>query len=329
MNDQILLIVLVVAFFGGSCLLLKIALPIFRRLKVGQSVRTDGPSMHLSKGGTPTLGGIIIILSTIIISFLMSLFKQQLSSFFTTQTLLLVLPFVSYGLIGFIDDFLIVIKKNNTGLKPKFKFLLELLMAGLYYFLLLGFQFRNQLNFFGINIPLGFGYGVFLLIMFSGMTNATNFTDGIDGLLSLTALSSFIAIGIIAYLKDNYQVLTMCIAVCVSLIAFLAFNLPKARIFMGDTGSLALGALMCSMCVLLKCELLIIVIGIVYVVELLSVMLQVWFFKRTKGNRLIKMAPLHHHFEFLGYSEGEIDLLFFGINLIFAIIGIYLGVLIF
>lgn len=329
MTRQLGLIVIIGVLFGGATILLKIALPLFRRLKFGQMVRTEGPSMHLGKGGTPTLGGILIIISTILINLVLNLLNPNGSYFTSIESLLLIIPFVGYGIIGLIDDLLIILKKKNEGLKPKMKFLLEIIMAGLYYFILLGFQFRNQLNFFGIKVPLGFGYGVFLLIMFSGMTNATNFTDGVDGLLSLTSLTSFIAIGIIAYLKDNNAVAIMCIAICLSLIAFLVFNLPKAQIFMGDTGSLALGALMCSMCVLLKCELLIVIIGLVYVIELCSVMLQVWFFKRTKGQRLIKMAPLHHHFEYRGYTEGEIDLLFFGISLIFAILGIYLGVLVF
>lgn len=302
-------------------------IPLIRRNKWGQNIRSDGPRSHLKKTGTPTMGGIVII-----IIFLLTLFVFLLTyniKYDFKQCLLLIIPFIGYGVIGFTDDYLIVKRHNNIGLKPSLKFIFELIIATLFYFLYLELGYSNKLNFFGIYVDLKFLYGCMIVLVLTGFTNATNFTDGLDGLLGLSSISSFIGLGILGYLKDELIICYIAIVITSVIIGFLVFNLPKAKIFMGDTGSLAIGALIVSMLIVLKCEILIIFFGFIYLVEVISVMLQVWYFKRTRGKRIFKMAPIHHHFELCGLSEYKIDILFFMINLSMTIIGIYLGVKVF
>lgn len=295
--------------------------------QMGQSIRKVGPKKHLKKSGTPTMGGILIIINTCL--FLLIFIKIFKINIDIKKLIMLLLPFIGYGLIGFIDDYLIIKNHNNQGLKPTLKFILELLLAGIYYFLYLELGFKNELNLFGIYINLEFLYGVFIILFFTGITNATNFTDGIDGLLGSNAIISFGGIAIISYLKKEEICFWLCVIVIFGILSFLLYNLPKASIFMGDTGSLAIGGLISSMLIILKCEILILFFGFIYLVEIISVILQVWYFKRTKGKRLFKMTPLHHHFELLNLSENKIDSLFSFINLIMTIIGIYLGVIVF
>lgn len=328
-SQLILILILVVAFILGS-LVVKVTIPLLHRFKFGQNIRTEGPKSHFAKSGTPTMGGIIIILYSLLVFFILLLiFQKKIENIHWVDILIMIFPYLGYGIIGLIDDALIVIKKNNNGLKPQNKFLLELLVAALFYFLYLSLGYENTINFFGAKVNLGFVYGILILFLFSGMSNATNFTDGLDGLLSLTSITTFLCIGIFAYLKEQVLIGLMCLAIIISLVSFLVFNLPKATIFMGDTGSLAIGGLMSSMMIILKAEVLLLFIGIIYISEVVSVMLQVWYFKRTKGKRILRMAPLHHHFELGGFSEAEIDILFSFINLLFSIIGIYLGVKLF
>ncbi len=304
-----------------------IFIPLIKRKKWGQNIRTEGPRNHLKKAGTPTFGGIIIIVCSILGFFLFtSLFHFNYE---VKKLILLIIPFLGYGLVGFLDDYLIIKYHNNEGLSPTLKFILELVIASGFYFLYLELGYENNLNFFGVNTKLSFFYGCFIVLLLTGFTNATNFTDGLDGLLGMVALTTFIGIGILAYLKDEMLICYFVVAITSVLIGFLIFNLPKAKIFMGDTGSLALGALMVSMLIVLKCEILIIFFGFIALVEVLSVMLQVWYFKRTKGQRILRMAPIHHHFELKGLSENKIDILFTLINLVMVVIGIYLGVIVF
>lgn len=298
-----------------------------KKKQIGQSIRTAGPKNHLIKSGTPTMGGIIIIINTIICYLLfIYLFKITFSNL---KILVLLIPFVGYGLIGFIDDYLIIKKHNNDGLRPTTKFIFELLLATIFYFIYLELGFNNNLNFFGILIDLGFLYGVFIILFFTGFTNATNFTDGLDGLLSFNAISSFLCIAALCLIKNEKEAFWLSIMIIWTLISFLVFNLSKASLFMGDTGSLAIGAMICSILIYLKCEILIIFFGFIYLVEILSVILQVWYFKRTKGKRIFKMTPIHHHFELKGLNENQIDLLFSVCNLFMSVIGLYLGVKIF
>ena len=322
MNKSLIYVIIISIFI--ITILFSLFIPILKKVKFGQSIRTDGPKSHEVKKGTPTMGGILIIICSIIL-YLVLLWINK-CFFKINNIILLIIPFLGYGIIGLIDDLLIIIKKNNIGLKPLYKFSLELLIGSIYYFIYLGISYDNRVNFFGVYVDFGFLYGVILVILFSGFSNATNFTDGIDGLLSITSITTFIGILIYSIILNNLEVMYLCISLIITLIAFLFFNFPKARIFMGDTGSLSIGGLMISMLVELKSEILIIFFGFIYFIEIFSVILQVWFFKRTKGRRILKMAPLHHHLEFIGYSEYQIDILFSVVNLLFVVIGIMFGV---
>lgn len=269
------------------------------------------------------MGGIVIVIICIINLILISnndlfVLKKELS--------LILIPFIGYALVGLFDDLLILINKNNKGLKPNIKFILELFIGTYFYTVYLGLGNLNLFNFFGINIDCSFIYGAIIVILFSGFTNATNFTDGLDGLLSLTSLGSFSGIGIYSYLINNYTVFVFSFIMVGAILSFLVFNLPKASIFMGDTGSLAIGGAMLGCLIVLRSEYLILFFGFIYIVELFSVMLQVWYFKRTKGSRILKMAPFHHHLELVGLNDNLINILFTLLNLLFVIIGIILGV---
>lgn len=322
MNKQWLILFLILGFLF-NIFLYQIFLKIIKRSNIRQSIREEGPKRHQKKAGTPTMGGIIIIIGTLILYLTGKiLFKLTLNF----SDLLLLFPFVSYGIIGLIDDLLSIKHHENEGLSVKQKFLLEILVSGIFYFLVLTLNFDNTLSFFGTPVELGFLYGVFIMLLMTFITNATNFTDGLDGLLGSSSLTSFLSIGILAYLKNEMSVCFLCLVLSFSLCGFLIFNYNKAKLFMGDTGSLAIGGLMCSILIYLKMEMLIIFFGAIYIIEILSVILQVWFFKRTKGERIFKMTPLHHHFELINFSEYQIDFLFSGFNLIMSIIGIIIGV---
>ncbi|MGM9899673.1 MAG: phospho-N-acetylmuramoyl-pentapeptide-transferase [Bacilli bacterium] len=327
MSSLFILISLALVCFIVNVVIIKAFIPILKRLKFGQSIRTEGPKNHLVKNGTPTLGGIFIILNTILFYIVARIIlKDEFSTTSIINEILIFIPFIGYGIIGLIDDLLTIKKKQNEGLTPRKKFILELIIATIFYLLYLTVSFDNSLNFFGIKVELYFIYGVILLFLFTGFTNATNFTDGIDGLLGTTSLTSFICIGIYSYLVNQYLIAIICLIISMVILGFLLFNFNRAKLFMGDTGSLAIGGLIVSMLIYLKSEILILFFGLIYIVEIISVILQVWFFKKTKGDRLFKMTPLHHHYELQGYSEYSIDLYFSLINLLFSLIGIMIGV---
>lgn len=308
-------------------MVIKLFLPILKKLKFGQNIRLEGPKSHYKKSGTPTMGGVIIIIVTLSgYYFAKLLFGDYFIHYQLIDDLVILFPFIAYGIIGLIDDLLTIKKHTNEGLTVKQKFILEIVFAGIYYFIYLTLHFNNNLNFFGANLELGFVYGILVLLLLTASTNATNFTDGIDGLLGTTAITSFLCLGIYSYIIGKYNIMFIAISVIIAILGFLVFNFNSAKLFMGDTGSLALGGLLVSCLIYLKIELLIIFFGFIYFVEIISVILQVWFFKRTKGQRIFKMTPLHHHFELLGCNEYEIDLLFSLTNLLFSVIGILLGV---
>ena len=323
-----LLILIIIGLLLGICTF-HTTIPLLYHFKFGQSIRKEGPKRHNLKSGTPTLGGIVIFLVSFFLWLTLLLFNHYFNSQTIFNILQLLIPFLGFGLIGFIDDFLIIIKKNNVGLHPKTKLLLQILIAIISTLLYQLMNRNNVLNFFGESLYLSFFYLIWIVIGFVGFSNATNLTDGIDGLLGGCSTISFTGIYLIAIYEENYVVAYLSISIIIALLAFLFFNLPKAKIFMGDTGSLAVGAIMFAMLISLNKELLIIFFGFIYIVETVSVILQVWFFKKTKGSRLFRMTPLHHHFELLGYSENKIDLLFWTISVFTTIIGIILGVKIF
>ncbi len=306
----------------------QIVIPLLRRFKFGQSIRKEGPTRHYGKSGTPTMGGIVIVVISIIL-FITYLIRIKKDIVIWQNVLLIIIPFIGFAIIGFVDDFLIIVKKNNLGLPASIKFLLQIIISSISYYLILTIRKDNMLNFFGIKIDIGFLYGILIIIGFAGVSNATNLTDGLDGLLAGCSIISICGIYLIARFKGNELVMYFSLSLMVATLCFAIFNFPKASIFMGDVGSLAIGAAIFAMLIALRMEILFIFFGIIYICETISVILQVWFFKKTKGKRLFKMTPIHHHFELLGLKEEQIDVVFWGISLIFTMIGVILGVMVF
>lgn len=304
-------------------------IPYLHRLKFGQTIRVEGPKNHYKKNGTPTMGGVVIIIGTILTLVITIFFVQPWKIENFKQLLQLIIPFVSYGLLGFIDDYLIIVKKHNQGIKPKVKFLIMLIIAAIYYYFYLSLGMKNTINIFGEIVDVGFVYGIFLMIYMASVTNAVNITDGLDGLAGGLVIIALISFAGIALYQKNMIVLAFELALLATLIGFMIFNINPASIFMGNTGSYALGGALGGIAILLKVELLLLTIGIIFVVETLSVIIQIYYFKFTGGRRFFKMAPLHHHLELSGYTEWQIDLIFWSIGIIFGIVGLVMGVKLF
>lgn len=304
-------------------------IPYMRKLKFGQSIRQEGPSSHQHKSGTPTMGGLvfsIVVFITVLIYF--TVFKDNIINFNISTWILIFVPLFGYSLVGFIDDYLIVVKKNNIGLTPKIKFIMQIIIAGIFFFLYLTKGLSTEISFSNnIIIDLKWFYGILIFFMLVGGTNAVNLTDGLDGLatgLSAFAVSTFTYI---AFIKGQYDIVLFGVCMLGAILGFLIFNSHPAKIFMGDTGSLALGAAISSMAILLKYELLLILVGGVFVIETLSVIIQVLYFKKTKGKRIFKMAPIHHHFELSDMKESQVVLLFYLFGFLFSCISILIVLL--
>ena len=282
---------------------------------IGQIERELGLRSHKAKNHTPTLGGIAILISTILF-FTISAILNELD---IKIYLLLIIPLLGYGILGFIDDWLILTKGKNDGISAGLKFFIQIVIAAIYFMIYLGYQFDTSIDLIFFKIDLKFLYGIFLLLAFSGFSNATNLTDGIDGLLG----TSFILV-LLSYALLSYQlIIQQFIAIMISAImGFLVFNLPKAKIFMGNTTALAFGAVMVSIAVIIKFEISIFIFGFLYLLEVISVMMQVSYYKLTKGKRIFKMAPLHHHFEIIYNSEKKALKLMILIQIISCILGL-------
>ncbi len=304
-----------------------LTIPFLRKAKVGQSIRKEGPERHLQKAGTPTMGGSLIIIFASMIA-LISIFWLNLA-IDRWQLALIAIAFLGYGLLGFIDDYLIIVKQVNDGIRPSIKFLCQLLIAAIMYGVLILSSHDSSLNIFGVNVNLYFGYGIFLLLLLVGTSNAVNISDGIDGLAGGLLTINFASFSLIAYYQSNWPVFVICLALVVTILGFLIFNVYPAKIFMGNTGSLALGAILATISICLECEVLLLIIGIPFVIETISVILQVIYFKATHGKRLFKMAPIHHHLELSGYTEWQIDLIFWSFNIVMGILGVIMGVRLF
>lgn len=301
-----------------------ILLPYLKKLKFGQVVREVGPRDHLKKNGTPTLGGVIIFFTFLLVFFSTLIFvKGHYEINFNLYWMLsLFIPLIGYFSIGLIDDLLIIFKNNNNGLKSNLKFLLELIVALMFYLCLIFLDFDTSVNFYLFEIDLIFFYGLLIILMFTSTTNATNLTDGVDGLLTSTTLPILIGYIIVGFIQNNYLVILLSISLFIALIVFLFFNFPKAKLFMGDTGSLFIGAFIALIPILLKEELSLIVFGMVFLFETLSVIIQVTYFKLSRGKRIFKMTPFHHHLELSGMSEFKINLIFFIVSIICTVVGI-------
>ena len=273
-----------------------------------------GPKKHYKKNGTPTMGGVVFIVS-ISLTYLFFLF---INNSLSIEYLMLLFPFLFYGLIGFVDDYIKVIKQNNNGLSVKKKFILQLIFAVLFV-IFFNNWLETTVNIFGYKVDFGLFYYVFIILMFLGTTNATNLSDGLDGLVSGEIL---IILGSTLFICNAFYLQVLNIIVIGAVLGFFCYNVYPAKIFMGDVGSLSLGAYLCTFFIALKLEILLIVFCFVMVFETISVILQVSYFKISKGKRIFKMTPFHHHLELLGLEEFEVSIILWCITLIFSLFGI-------
>lgn len=287
----------------------------FRMKKQGQEIRDEGPKWHNSKAGTPTMGGLGFLAAAVITAIWFSLWTNKM----TTSLLILVFVLLLYGIIGFLDDFIKLAKKQNEGLTSSQKFIAQVVVAIIFYLIYRTEGYPNTLNFFGIELPINILYGLFVVFWLVGFSNAVNLTDGIDGLVSGLGTISFATYGIIAWKQQQYEVLIVCLSVMGGLVGFFPYNKKPAKIFMGDVGSLALGGLLAAVSIILHQEWTLLLVGLIYIFETASVIIQVTSFKLT-GKRVFKMSPLHHHFEMSGWSEWKVDTVFWAIGLIASII---------
>lgn len=317
--------VLIITFFI-SVICGLITIPILKKLKVGQIERDDGPASHLKKQGTPTMGGVIMIIASIIVVIFTCIYMNVTGeSDIGTKIIPLLLITIGFGMIGFIDDFKKLVLKNTDGLKPAYK-MLGLLIIGVSYVLFLVYGLKIGTETYipiiktYINIPV-FLYIPLAILVILGTTNAVNLTDGIDGLASSVSVIIITCLTVIGISNQIYEISIFGSIVIGATLGFLMFNIHPAKVFMGDTGSLMLGGVISGLALYLKMPLLLIVIAIVPVLETLSVIIQVAYFKKT-GNRIFKMAPLHHHFELSGWKENKVVVIFSVITLIMSFIGL-------
>lgn len=313
MNERALIYTALTTFILGL-VLTPMFIPLLTRLKVGQNIREDGPKRHLAKSGTPTMGGLTFLIPTII----------GVLVFGPKEPLIFIALFatIGYGIIGFLDDYIKVVLKRSLGLKAREKLVGQFLVAVLIFVAirLIGHSTEVLIPFVG-NIELGILYLPFILLVLLGASNATNVTDGLDGLLAGTFVFSIIGGFYIAINQENLGLAVFCIALLGSVLAFLVYNVNPAKLFMGDTGSLALGGAIATVAILTKTEVLLILLGGIFVIETLSVIIQVISFKLT-GKRVFLMSPIHHHFELKGWSEWKIVIVFWTIQFFFTVIAI-------
>ena len=318
---KILLITFAISVICGI-----ITIPILKKLKIGQIERDDGPASHLKKQGTPTMGGIIMIVAIIIATvgaciFFLVTNNQELIK----RVIPLLIITIAFGMIGFIDDFKKLVLKNTDGLKPKYKMLGLLIVAVIYVlFLVYGFKLGTDTYIpifkIYINIPIVL-YIPLAVIVILATTNAINLTDGVDGLASSVSCLIITCLTVIGISNQMYEVSIFGSIVIGATLGFLIFNLHPAKVFMGDTGSLMLGGVISSIALYLKMPLLLVLIAIIPVLEASSDIIQVMYYKKT-GKRVFKMAPLHHHFELSGWKENKIVVVFSLITLIACAVGL-------
>ena len=305
-----------------------ILIPLLKKLHVGQSVSKLINERHLKKDGTPTIGGLIFIIPTILIMLILYL---RGSIEFNSNLIILIFVFLAYGALGFIDDSLKVKYHNNNGLSIGVKFLLQTAIAVVFYII-----YRNNggdsnlvISSLGINVSLGWAFGLFILLVLVGTTNAVNISDGLDGLAGGLSVVAIMAYGVIAWgskwISGYQEIAIFAFVLCGAILGFLVFNTHPAKVFMGDTGSLALGGALATIAILTKHELSLLLIGGVFVVETLSSAIQIIAIRKFHKKIFLK-APLHHHFEELGWEETDIVKLFWVVGLFLAMIGIIYGV---
>lgn len=330
-----------VGAFIISAVLGKFLIPYLHKLHFGQTILDVGPSWHKSKQGTPIMGGIMFIVAIVVVTVVSTIIylitgESFITEYFANMGRESVLIFaglglaLANGLIGFIDDYTKVVKKRNLGLTAIQKLVLQFLAAGIYLAVLgfSGFGTATLIPFIG-SVDLGFFYYILAALVIVGMVNAVNLTDGVDGLDGSITLFACMVFMLIARMVNSLGVSAMSAAAAGACLGFLVWNFHPAKVFMGDTGSLFLGGLVCALAFAVNMPILLLPIGIVYIAEILSVVLQVSYFKITHGKRLFKMSPIHHHFEMSGWSEVKIVAVFTAVTAVFGAIAfalVYFGV---
>lgn len=315
--DDFTLLIPVLISFLISVVLCPILIPFLRKLKFGQTVRDEGPASHLKKNGTPTMGGLVILFSVLITSLIyVRRYPDIIPVLFMT---------LGFGIIGFLDDYIKVVKKRSLGLTPLQKIVLQFIVTAVftyYYFDVAKLDTQIRIPFvegYAFSMPTWL-FVIFIFIVVLGTVNGVNFTDGLDGLASgvTVIVATFFAIAAPGINANMSPIITSVIG---ALLGFLMFNTYPARVFMGDTGSLALGGFVASTALMLRIPLFIIIVGLVYLIEVLSVILQVGYFKITHGKRIFKMAPIHHHFELCGFSETQVVAAFSIVTALLCLLG--------
>jgi phospho-N-acetylmuramoyl-pentapeptide-transferase len=310
-----IIITAIIVSFVISVILCPIIIPFLKRLKFGQNIREEGPKEHLKKSGTPTMGGLIILSSVVITSFIfVKDYPRIIPIIFMT---------LGFGLIGFFDDYIKVVMKRSMGLRAWQKMLGQIVVTGIFAYYIVNYSdvgtkmlipFSN-----GLYMDVGNLFVPLLFIVIIGTVNGANFTDGLDGLASGVTIMVAVFFTVIAIVtKSGIEPVTC--AVVGSLLGFSLFNVYPARVFMGDTGSLALGGFVAATAYMLNMPLFILIVGFIYFVEVLSVIIQVAYFKATGGKRIFKMAPIHHHFELCGWSETRVVAVFTAVTAILCLL---------
>ncbi|MEA4922033.1 MAG: phospho-N-acetylmuramoyl-pentapeptide-transferase [Eubacteriaceae bacterium] len=310
-----MIIIPAVVGFIAAVILTAILIPVLKR-QAGQNIREEGPEAHQAKAGTPSMGGAAIIVAAVI-AFLTGWY-------FDSDGMVIMAGMILFGAIGFFDDWLKVIKKQNEGLKPWQKFGLQFIFAVLIAVYVGLFSQHGTdvfVPFAKVTVDFGMWYIPFIVFTILAMVNAVNLTDGLDGLASGTTAIVALYLLWLAYTVGAVSSAIAMAAIMGACLGFLVFNRNPAKVFMGDTGSLALGGVITAAAIVMKMELLLPIVGIVYVLEVLSVCMQVTYFKATGGKRIFKMTPLHHHFELSGMKETTVVIMFWGITFVFCILG--------
>lgn len=307
-----------VSSFALTIMVMPMFIGYFRMKQIGQVTRDEGPKWHEVKTGTPTMGGVVFIIATLITAVWVGIWQGAL----TLSLGLLLFILALYGVLGFLDDFIKVFKKRNLGLTSKQK-LIGQIIGGIIFFIVFkyeGLATKIAFPFIG-SIDIGWLYGIFVIFWLVGFSNAVNLTDGLDGLVAGTASIAYGTYTVIAWHQQQTDILIFCVTIVGGLVGFFFFNKKPAKIFMGDVGSLALGGGLAAVSILLHQEWSLLLIGLIFVIETASVMIQVTSFKLT-GKRVFKMSPIHHHFEMSGWSEWRVVLTFWSVGLLAAIVAL-------
>ena len=311
------LIAIPVTAFIVCALIGPVLIPYLHKLKFGQSIRECGPASHMKKSGTPTMGGLMMLAALVL---------ALLWGSFTPHIIIALVLTLGHAIIGFLDDYIKVVMKRTLGLTAKQKFLLQFLLAGAYVYFAETHLQNTTLWVPLLNVTFDFGWAYYALafILLVGTTNAVNLTDGLDGLVSFVSIPVTLAFAFIAYMQGMLDVSGFALGLTGACLGFLLFNRHPAQVFMGDTGSLALGGGIAALALLTNTELLLVIIGGVYVAEAMSVIIQVTYFRLTGGKRIFRMSPLHHHYELGGWNEVKVVRVFTLVSLLLSALGLWL-----